>query len=225
VRLNELLNAIKFTEASSIALVSHSNMFRALLGRHLHPTLRATKPDLTRDAGALKLRNCALVRLELDFTQDLGNCIMSMEPLFVNTPSEAFEQRPRLDRKASVTSLAGNALSGGLSSMRRGRIGSIVLSGAAAVPGTVETPSPAEALVETTTEAPSSSAEASLSAEASRRYETTLEMPQSRKAFDDTTVEASPSPYGPAEVSSLPQGRVYTKAKTLIAPGASSTTA
>jgi hypothetical protein len=116
VRLNELLNAVKFAEASTLVLVSHSNMYRALLGQRLHQRLRVLKPELTRDAGALKMRNCAVVRLELDFTQDLANCIVAMAPLFVDDPTEAFEQRR--DRKASV---AGSAFAVGLSSMRMGR--------------------------------------------------------------------------------------------------------
>ena len=90
MRLNELLNAVKFAEASTVVLVSHSNLLRALMGRRLHPSLRDEKPALTQIAGAQKLKNCAIVRLELDFTQDLSNGVMALEPMFVDQPEAAF---------------------------------------------------------------------------------------------------------------------------------------
>jgi len=90
MRLNELLNAVKFAEASTVVLVSHSNFLRALMGRRLHSSLRAEQPTLAQMAGAQKLKNCALVRLELDFTQDLSASIVALEPMFVDPPEVAF---------------------------------------------------------------------------------------------------------------------------------------
>jgi len=98
VRLNELLNSIKFAPASTIILVSHSNFFKYLLGRRLHKDLRARKPELARAAAELKMKNCALVRLEMDFSEDLNHCIVDMEPLFADdmgTVDGAFERKPK----------------------------------------------------------------------------------------------------------------------------------
>jgi hypothetical protein len=90
VRLSELLNAIKFAEASSLVLVSHSNLLRALMKRRLHPSLRLAQPFLAEAAGLRKLQNCALVKLELDFAQDLSHCVMALEPMFVDAPEDSF---------------------------------------------------------------------------------------------------------------------------------------
>jgi len=82
VRLNELLNSIKFSQSSSLVLVSHSNLFRALLGRRVANTLRDRSPELCKEAADHKMRNCAVIRLEIDFSLDLTQCITELIPLF-----------------------------------------------------------------------------------------------------------------------------------------------
>ena len=92
MRLNELLNAIKFSSGETLVLFSHSNILKELMGRRVNKELRAAKPDLTRTAGKCKLNNCSVVRLDLDFTMDLAHCIVGLEPLFVRDGSDAFER-------------------------------------------------------------------------------------------------------------------------------------
>ena len=124
VRLNELLNAIKFASGSTLVLVSHSNICRALLGRRVLHDLTAAKPELTASAKAHKMKNCAMVRIELDFTRDLRDCIVDMEPLFVEN-GDAFERKhPR--RGASPARQPSGAR--GLSLPRKGSSASFLLS-------------------------------------------------------------------------------------------------
>lgn len=79
-RINELLNDIRFSQARSIILVSHSNLFRALLKRRASPTLKdGPKGGLARQCGKVKLDNCSMVRLELDFTEALSECIVDVD--------------------------------------------------------------------------------------------------------------------------------------------------
>lgn len=105
LRLNELLNSIKFSKSSSLVLVSHSNLFRALLGRRLSNQFRQDSPELTKDAGDLKMKNCGLIRLELDFSLDLSQCIVELVPIFCDE-SGVFEKEKVKERGSTGLAMA-----------------------------------------------------------------------------------------------------------------------
>mmetsp|Transcript_2882 Transcript_2882/g.3301 ORF Transcript_2882/g.3301 Transcript_2882/m.3301 type:complete len:217 (-) Transcript_2882:205-855(-) len=82
MRLNELLNTIKFSRSSNIVLVSHSNLFRALFDRRTHPRLKSSDESVALKAGTVKMNNCAMMRVELDFRLKITDCIVDMQLVF-----------------------------------------------------------------------------------------------------------------------------------------------
>ena len=99
MRLNELLNEVKFSEDSSIVIVSHSNLIKAVLSRRLHTSVRTKKPSLAREAAESKLANCNVVKVDLDFSLDITECIVDFALAF----DSRFEESVKLQQQIQNT--------------------------------------------------------------------------------------------------------------------------
>ena len=99
MRLNELLNEVKFSEDSSIVIVSHSNLIKAVLSRRLHTSVRTKKPSLAREAAESKLANCNVVKVDLDFSLDITECIVDFALAF----DSRFEESVNLQQQIQNT--------------------------------------------------------------------------------------------------------------------------
>ena len=63
---------IRYSPAEMIVLVGHSHLLRELLQTKLHDSFTQREPELASQLRSLKLSNCGVARLELDFELDSG---------------------------------------------------------------------------------------------------------------------------------------------------------
>eukprot|EP00316_Scyphosphaera_apsteinii_P020048 CAMPEP_0119331740 /NCGR_PEP_ID=MMETSP1333-20130426/81294_1 /TAXON_ID=418940 /ORGANISM="Scyphosphaera apsteinii, Strain RCC1455" /LENGTH=625 /DNA_ID=CAMNT_0007341413 /DNA_START=54 /DNA_END=1931 /DNA_ORIENTATION=+ len=66
-RLLELMDQIRFADASSIVIVAHSHLFRAIFKRFLHPTVFHRSPELAQRLQSTSVPNGTVLDCELDF--------------------------------------------------------------------------------------------------------------------------------------------------------------
>ena len=66
-RLAELFRQIRYCPAERIVLVGHSHLIREILRANLHASFEAASPGLAAQLKKLKLSNCGVAKLSLDF--------------------------------------------------------------------------------------------------------------------------------------------------------------
>lgn len=72
-RLQEFMLQLLYSPHSSIIVVGHSHFFRAIFNRFLANEFKAQEPDLAQKITAMKLKNCGVLRLELDPARGLND--------------------------------------------------------------------------------------------------------------------------------------------------------
>jgi broad specificity phosphatase PhoE len=68
-RLYDLMDQVKYAPSEVVVLVGHSHLMRELLKAQISERFAQREPQLCADLRKLKLSNCGVARLELDFDE------------------------------------------------------------------------------------------------------------------------------------------------------------